>query len=80
MIQKVIRVGNSTAVTIPKNILVDTKIQTGDKVCVEQDEATGAIIVSKTGKPFKGLSGDIASWTKKFIETNRQALKELANK
>ena len=80
MIQKVIKVGNSAAVTLPKEILIQSKLSSGDKVHVTLDEATGAIIVSASENPFKGLSPDIAVWTKNFIVKNRAALEELANK
>ena len=80
MLQKVIKVGNSAAVTIPKTFLNGVKIKTGDQVYVELDEATETIIVSSKQKPFQGLSPDIGRWTKKFIENNRQALEVLAKK
>lgn len=79
MIQKVIKVGNSAAVTLPKEILKQSSLSGGDSVYVTLDEATGAIIVSKSENPFRGMSPDIASWTKNFIENNREALRELAN-
>ena len=80
MIQKVIKVGNSSAVTLPKELLKQSKLSSGDAVHVMLDEATGAIIVSASENPFKGLSPDIATWTKNFIAKNRSALEELANK
>lgn len=80
MLQKVIKVGNSAAITIPREFLNTAKINIGDHVHVELDEATGAIVVSSKQKPFKGMSPDIAQWTKKFIDKNRQALEELASK
>jgi len=80
VIQKVIKVGNSAAVTLPKEILMQSKLSSGDKVHVTLDEVTGVIIVSGSENPFKGLSPDIAAWTKNFIAKNRAALEELANK
>lgn len=80
MIQKVIKVGNSAAVTLPKEILKQSKLSSGDSVYVTLDEVSGAIIVSTSEKPFGGMSPDIAVWTKGFIDKNRAALEELANK
>ena len=80
MIQKVIKVGNSAAVTLPREILKQSKLSSGDNVYVTLDDSTGAIIVSRSENPFKGLSVDIAQWTKNFINKNRGALEELANK
>lgn len=80
MLQKVIKVGNSAAVTLPKDILKVSKLSTGDEVHVQVDDATGAIIVSAKDNPFKGMSPDIANWTKNFVNKNREALEELANR
>ncbi|OGD86840.1 hypothetical protein A2164_01350 [Candidatus Curtissbacteria bacterium RBG_13_35_7] len=80
MLQKVIKVGNSAAVTLPKNVMEEAAIKTGDQVNVELNEATSAIIISSQAKPITNLSPDIAIWTKKFIENNKEALEELANK
>lgn len=80
MIQTIIKVGNSLGVTIPKPILENIKFKAGDKVHMEVDEANDALIVSSKKNPLKGMSSDIIQWTKKFIDKNRQALEELANK
>lgn len=78
MIQKVIKVGNSAAITLPKNVMKDADIKTGDKVNVELNEATGAIVISTADRPVTNLSPDIAQWTKNFIDKNKEALEELA--
>lgn len=80
MLQKVIKVGNSLAVTMPKDFLNVSKIQAGDKVYVDVDKSTDVMVVSTKENPLKGVSPDIAHWTAKFITNNRQTLEELANK
>lgn len=80
MMQKVIQVGNSAAITLPKKFLEGANISTGDSVNVDIDEATKVMVVSSDKYPFLGMSPDISIWTKKFIEKNRKALQELANK
>ena len=80
MLQTVIKVGNSLGITIPKPILANIKFKVGDKVHMEIDEANDALIVSSKKNPLKGMSPDIIQWTKKFIDKNRQALEELADK
>lgn len=80
MLQKVIKVGNSLAVTIPRDFLNKAKIEAGDNVYVDVDKSTDVLVVSKKETPLMGLSADIAHWTAKFIGANRQALEELANK
>lgn len=80
MLQTIIKVGNSLGITIPKPILENIKFKVGDKVHMEIDEANDALIVSSKKNPLKGMSPDIIQWTKKFIDKNRQALEELADK
>lgn len=79
LIQKVIKVGNSAAVTLPKDFLKSAKVKVGDQVHLEIDDSVGAAIISAQGNPYKSVSPDVAQWTKGFIERNRRALKELAN-
>ncbi|OGG22221.1 hypothetical protein A3D03_04700 [Candidatus Gottesmanbacteria bacterium RIFCSPHIGHO2_02_FULL_40_13] len=40
MIQKIIKVGNSAAVTIPKEFLLETGIRIGDEMIIETNTAT----------------------------------------
>ena len=80
MLQKVIKVGNSVAITLPKDFLDNAKVKAGDRVHVEVDKSTDVMIVSSKENPLMGISPDITHWTAKFIGANRQALEELANK
>lgn len=45
MIQKIIRVGNSAAITLPKSVLDDTKIKIGTKVNVSYKEDLGTLVI-----------------------------------
>jgi len=80
MLQKVIKVGNSVAITLPKDFLNNAGIKAGDSVHVDVDKSTDVMVVSTKENPLKGLSVDIAQWAAKFIKNNLQALEELANK
>ncbi len=80
MLQKVIKVGNSVAITLPKDFLNNAKIKAGDSVHVDVDKSTYLMVVSTKENPLKGLTPDIVNWTAKFIGVNRQALDELKNK
>lgn len=80
MLQKVIKVGNSVAITLPKDFLNNTKIKAGDRLHVDVDKSTDVMMVSTKENPLKGFSADITQWTAKFIKNNLQALEELANK
>lgn len=72
MIQQIIRVGNSVAVTIPQAVIKEKKLKVGDAVQVEIEK------VEKTRKTT--LTPAFIKWVDKYIENNRPALEELANK
>lgn len=81
MAQKVIRIGNSTGVIIPKALLEDAGLKPGSQVVIEK-EANGILIVREKGKTRKKTS-----ITPEFLDiidkVNRQygvALKKLAQK
>lgn len=67
MIQKVIRVGNSVAVTIPKKVLEEKSIKVGDNVNISID-------------PVFVADQDIHDLTQKLIKQYNSALKQLASK
>ena len=70
MRQKIIRVGNSAAVTIPKKVLEEKSLNIGD--VAEFD-------IQPVGKKTK-VTPEFVEWVDKYIENNRPALEELANK
>ena len=76
MTQKLLKVGGSTAVTIPKKSLDALGLKAGDKVTVEIEKGTRTLKV----KPVFAISGDAIAWTEKFIAKYRSALEELAKK
>lgn len=76
MLQKVIKVGNSAAVTIPKYFLNSAKIKIGDKVFTDCDEESNILFISS--KSFKGVTPEFIKYTNEFIKKNRKALEELA--
>lgn len=67
MIQKIIRVGNSVAVTIPKKVLEEKGIKVGDPVNFSVD-------------PVFKADREIHDLTQKLIKQYRPALEELASK
>lgn len=71
MIQKVIKVGNSLAVTIPQKEVKERNLKVGDMVSIE-------IEVTKKGKKIT-LTREFADWVDDYIEKNRPALEELSN-
>ena len=77
MTQKVLKVGSSAAVTIPKKSLEELAIKIGDDVTVEIDKKSVII------KPQKRLSEEdikVAKLTLNFINRYREDLEALAKK
>ncbi len=67
MIQKVIKVGNSMAVTIPQASVKENNLKVGDSV-------------NFTIEPILAVDKDIHELTQKLIKEYRPALEELASK
>lgn len=79
MTQKVLKVGSSAAVTIPKDSLKELGLRIGDDVSVEVNKEKKSVTVS----PAKKLSGQdekVAKLTLRFIDRYRQDLEALARK
>lgn len=79
MTQKVLSVGSSAAVTIPKKSLAELGLKIGDKVTVEIDRGKKTVSI----KPAENLSKEdakIAKLTLNFINKHRKDLEALANK
>ena len=76
MTQKVLRVGSSAAVTIPKEVLREFGLRIGDRVQVETDKKRRVVMV----KPLVLVRQELVDWTDKFIKQYRTALVALAKK
>lgn len=79
MTQKVLKVGDSAAVTIPKKSLEELDLKFGDQVSVEIDKKNKTVFI----KPVKTLSErdiKIARLTLDFINRYRKDLEALAKK
>ena len=77
MAQKILKVGSSAAVTIPKASLEELGLKVGDRVSVEIDKKKRVVAI-------KAVSGsvdrELVDWTSRFIERYRPALEALAKK
>lgn len=76
MTQKVLKVGTSAAVTIPKKALQDLGIKPGDRVNVEIDKVSKTLTVQAAVK----VDRELLDWTNIFIKRYRPALEALAKK
>jgi antitoxin component of MazEF toxin-antitoxin module len=74
MIQKVLRVGSSAAVTIPKKSLRQLGIAVGDKVSVDVNASERTLSVRASGTADR----ELLDWSKAFIKRYRPALEALA--
>lgn len=77
MTQKVLKVGSSAAVTIPKKSLEELGLKIGDRVVVKIDKKRRVVSVEPVGRQ---PSDELMEWTKKFIERYRPALEALSKK
>ncbi len=79
MTQKVLKVGSSAAVTIPKKSLEELGLKIGDRVIIELDKKRKAVIVQPT-KKLSAREARIAELTLNFIDRYRKDLEALAKK
>jgi len=76
MTRKVIKIGTSAGVTIPKDVLEELELRPGDEVEVFFDKDKK--VVALEPKRRKGDDRNIKEWTEEFIDEYRDALKKLA--
>lgn len=79
--QKIISVGNSAAITLPRGFLEEVGLRIGDKVRVKTDSNSKIMMIEADGGKIEPrLSKKFVNWTDKFIRDNRLVLEELANR
>ncbi|MDP2637016.1 MAG: AbrB/MazE/SpoVT family DNA-binding domain-containing protein [bacterium] len=79
MTQKVLRVGTSAAVTIPKESLKELGLKVGDRVSVEIDRNRKRVSITPA-EDRAGIDPKIVKLTMNFISKYRKDLKALADK
>ena len=79
MTQKILKVGSSAAVVIPKKSLKELGIKPGDEVSVEINRKSKSVTI-KTSPKLSSRDSHIAKLTFDFIERYRADLKALARK
>lgn len=83
MIQKIIKVGNSIAVTLPKAIVEETGFTAGDQVEITTSKKPFGVLLQPHKKILREKSGITPEFVRsvdEFIETYRPALEELAHR
>ncbi len=76
MTQKVLKVGDSAAVTIPKKAMEELGLSVGDSVTVTVDKKKNTVTVS----PSLVIDTELINWTKRFMKEYKTALDALAKK
>ena len=79
MIQKLLKVGSSAAVTIPKKSLEDLGLKIGDEVRVNVDSNNGVVSI-RSKEIIRSGNDKITRLTLSFINRYRKDLERLANK
>jgi putative addiction module antidote len=74
MTQKVLKVGSSAAVTIPKKSLAELGLKIGDRVTLTINREHKNIVV----RPSVSVDAETVKWARGFIEKYRPALEALA--
>ena len=77
MTRKILQIGSSVGVTIPKSILDKLGLEVGEEV--EIREENGKVSLEKASGENM-VDPELAEWTDEFIDTYRPALEELADK
>lgn len=81
MIQKIIQVGNSLAVTIPRSFAEQVGWKAGEKVTVTEDPELEVLKVQQVKTVVKaGVTPEFYSWLKEFNSKYKTVLQELAKK
>jgi antitoxin MazE len=82
MLRKVFRTGNSTVVSLPKDVIDPLGVREGSEVSVILDREQGQIIIKPVKIPIAaaGVDEDFARQVSEFIAEYSPALNSLAKK
>ncbi len=76
MTRKILQIGSSVGITIPKSALKELNMSVGDEVVFTVDSARKRASFELPTK----VDGELVSWTRDFIEKYRPALDSLKDK
>lgn len=79
MTQKIVRVGNSAAITISKDFLDQINLKIGDDVDVQSDKDLRVMTIKPKGSSaITNITPEFKNWLDSFMAENHSTLKELA--
>lgn len=76
MTRKILQIGSSAGITIPKALMKKLGLKVGQRV--ELHEENGKVTLESP--EGDSVDKELVDWTDNFIETHRDALNELADK
>lgn len=80
MVQKIIQVGNSLAITIPSGFVKEVGLQAGQTVRVNQDSDTQILTVQPIQKAVSHVDTEVYAVAENLLKRYLPAFKELAKK
>ncbi|MBF8249769.1 MAG: SpoVT-AbrB protein [Candidatus Levybacteria bacterium] len=80
MLQTVMQVGNSLAVTLPKQFVDGKKIKAGQKVIVDADIDLSMVQIRTENSVSPKLTPEFKQWLDKFNDRYKKGLTQLAKK
>lgn len=81
MIQKIIKVGNSAAITIPKIFLQEANLHIGEDVAIETNLQEKTLLLKPKNKANEMyLTPEFYQWLDTISEKYEDAIKELARR
>ena len=80
MLQKIIKVGNSYAVTIPKKFIDKYQWKIGQNIHVDENEEQPLLTIADQPIEKKPLDPEFYEWLKSFNKKYKTALAQLAKK
>jgi len=78
MIYKLVKIGNSVGVTIPKKLLKIMKLKQGEEVFMEPNLETRTIVIKPIEVAEDQVNAKVIEGMKKFTKKYPKALKNLA--
>jgi len=81
MLQKILQVGNSLAITLPKDFTQSSRYKKGEEVIVETDSASGMLLMKpKTYTERLNLTPEFYQWLDQTSKKYEEVIKELARR
>lgn len=78
MEQKVIKIGNSLGITLPRHFVKGRKLKAGQIIYVSADPDLDMLLIRTTHKAIANITPEFKQWLYDFTERYRDAFRELA--